>query len=74
MAFDIEKLRAKGFDEASIAICQRMNENNAKREACTFHEFGLKYVTKFVCKNCGYEADATYVRGYHDGLKHCGGE
>ena len=72
MSIDIEKLRAKGIDERTLAICEKINANNARRDSCAGHDFEADIATygKHRCKNCGYEADILYVQGYHDGVKH----
>lgn len=72
MSFDIEKLRAKGIDEGPLAICEKINANNARRDSCAGHDFEAEIATfgKRRCKNCGYEADIQYVQGYLDGVKH----
>lgn len=70
--FDIEMLRAKGISEAQLSICQYINENIVKRNACTHHDFDSEPTQnlKRVCKNCGYEADVAFVLGYKQGLEH----
>jgi ferredoxin len=72
--FDIEKARKNGASEISIGIMQRINENNAKREGCTGHVFDTSPLPDrpltFACSKCGYEADVSYVRGYHDAGRH----
>ena len=69
--FDIEKARKKGLPESSIKILQHINENNAKCDRCTGHDFSVppqpgKIPLLWVCARCGYEADGVYVKGYHD--------
>jgi hypothetical protein len=69
--FDIERLRAKGVPEGSIKIAQMVNENTARRESCTGHEFEqTERIGRYKCKNCGCEQDVSYVLGYRDAIKH----
>ncbi len=72
--FDIEKMRQRGIDPLSISICEKINENNRRRESCTGHVFELpdtkKLPLKYICTVCGYEADSRYVDGYDDAKKH----
>lgn len=70
--FDIEKAKAKGMDAASIAIMEKINANNAKRDSCVGHTFVSASFAKYVCTACGYEADVAYVSGYNDAIKHFG--
>jgi ribosomal protein L37AE/L43A len=71
--FNIEKARANGFPESSIKIMQHINENNVKCEECKGHDFSVppdhKNPMVWVCTKCGYEADVSYVKGYHDAEK-----
>lgn len=71
--FDIEKMRANGIGERAIAICQSINENNAKEASCNLHEFErikINNLPKYRCKNCGCEEDVSFVKGYQRGLEH----
>ena len=69
--FDIQKMRAKGFDAKTISVCESINENTRRRESCTGHEFDVsKFGLKHRCKNCGCEESIEYIQGYKDGLKH----
>lgn len=70
--FDIEKARAKGMGEETIAIMEKVNENKRKRESCTGHDFEkpVTIKTKYHCKNCGCEEGIEYIKGYEDGIKH----
>jgi hypothetical protein len=70
--FDIEKARAKGMNEKSIAIMEKINENNCLRESCTGHDFEKPETikTKYRCLNCGCEEGIEYLKGYKDGIKH----
>lgn len=72
--FDIDKARKNGMDEKTISIMRRINENEQRCESCSLHDFNapklLDLGYKSVCKNCGYVADITYVKGYTDGLRH----
>jgi rubrerythrin len=61
--FDIEKAKSKGIDARTIEILQSVNENTAKREACTLHEFEPTDSSPFntscyLCDGCGYLAHA----------------
>lgn len=69
--FDIEKAKAKGADSKMIEIMQNVNENTAKRESCTLHEFGpADRPFRYRCKNCGCVEDGSFVLAYKQGLKH----
>lgn len=69
--FDIEKAKSKGIDKKSIEIMQSINENTAKRESCSLHEFEkTERIGKYQCKNCGCVEDGSFVLAYKQGLKH----
>ena len=69
--FDIEKMKAKGMDPRQIEICRQINENSAKRDSCTLHEFERGSRTgEYICKNCGCKEGPEFVVGYRQGLKH----
>lgn len=72
--FDIEKMRQKGIPEESIKIMERVNENNRRREKCAGHDFEMVGFGRFRCKNCGYEADGSYVGGYNEAVRHMEGK
>lgn len=69
--FDIEKAKSKGMDARMIEILQSINENTAKRESCSLHEFDkADRIGKYRCKNCGCVEDGGFVLAYEQGLKH----
>lgn len=69
--FDIEKLKLKGMDKGTIKILQSINENTAKRESCSLHEFEkTDRIGKYRCKNCGCVEDGGFTLAYEQGLKH----
>lgn len=69
--FDIEKAKSKGMDARTIEILQSVNENTAKRESCTFHEFEpADRPFRYRCKNCGCVEDGSFKLAYEQGLKH----
>lgn len=72
--FDIEKARAKNFDETTIKIMERINENNRRRDSCAGHDFEMAGFGRYRCKNFGYETGGEYVAGYRDALRHRGGK
>lgn len=70
--FDIEKAKAKGMDSRTIEILQAVNNNTAKRESCTLHEFEpiKDKPFKYHCKNCGCIEDGSFLLAYEQGLEH----
>ncbi len=69
--FDIEKAKSKGMDARTIEILQSINENTAKRESCSLHQFETTdRLGKHRCKNCGCVEDGGFVLAYEQGLKH----
>lgn len=73
--FDIEKMKAKGIDQKSIAIMEDINANDKKRESCTHHDFErIPKQGKWICKNCGCREGGSFVQGYMQGLEHGRGQ
>lgn len=69
--FDIEKVKAKGYDSKMIEIMQNVNENTAKRESCSLHVFdSADRPFRYKCKNCGCVEDGSFKLAYEQGLKH----
>lgn len=71
--FDLEKARQKGISEEQIDIMRQINENNAKEESCSRHDFErdkINRIPKYRCKNCGCIEDVSFVKGYMRGLEH----
>lgn len=69
--FDIEKAKSKGIDSRTIEILQSVNENTAKRESCSLHEFEpADRPFRYKCKNCGCVEDCSFKLAYEQGLKH----
>lgn len=71
--FDIERARKKGVDENSIAIMQKINENNKKEKSCDKHDFEkvkIKGIPKYRCKKCGCVKNVEWICGYNRGIQH----
>jgi len=66
--------RVSGLNEETVlSIWEDAKANKRKLDNCGFHEFvrsDAGVIRRYVCKNCGGQADAGFVLAYKQGVAH----